>query len=147
MGHGRGEAAEDLIPLPKSGQKRAKSSICRNFARPVIPGLQGAITLSESWCCQLRIATDPINKSDLADCSMIQCLAFAFKAIFKSRARLVAENPCLRQQLVVSMGRRIRPRLRDEDRRFWVLACRWFSEWRRSLWDFERAVPLPDSRS
>ena len=32
---------------------------------------------------------------------MIRCLAYAFKVIFKSRARLVAENLCLRQQLIV----------------------------------------------
>lgn len=32
---------------------------------------------------------------------MIRCLAYAFSAIFKSRARLVADNLCLRQQLVV----------------------------------------------
>ena len=31
---------------------------------------------------------------------MIRCLAFAFTAIFKSRARLVAESLCLRQQLI-----------------------------------------------
>ncbi len=64
---------------------------------------------------------------------MIRCLAYAFKAIFKSRTRLVAENLCLRQQLVVLKRRQIRPRLRDSDRRFWVLACQWFSGWRRSL--------------
>ena len=32
---------------------------------------------------------------------MIRCLAYAFTAIFKSRASLVAENLCLRQQMVV----------------------------------------------
>ena len=64
---------------------------------------------------------------------MIRCLAYTFKAIFKSRTRLVAENLCLRQQLVVLKRRQIRPRLRDSDRRFWVLACQWFSGWRRSL--------------
>ena len=64
---------------------------------------------------------------------MIRCLAYAFTAIFKSRARLVAENLCLRQQLVVLTRRQIRPRRRDADRRFWVLACQWFSGWRRSL--------------
>ncbi len=64
---------------------------------------------------------------------MIRCLARAFKAIFKSRARLVAENLCLRQQLIVLKQRQIRPELRDADRRFWVLACQWYSGWRRSL--------------
>ncbi len=64
---------------------------------------------------------------------MIRCLAYAFTAIFQSRASLVAENLCLRQQLVVLKRRQIRPQLRDADRRFWVLACQWFSGWRRSL--------------
>jgi len=64
---------------------------------------------------------------------VIRCLAYAFNAIFKSRARLVAENLCLRQQLIVLKRRQIRPQLRDADRRFWVLACHWFSRWRRSL--------------
>ncbi len=64
---------------------------------------------------------------------MIRCLAYAFKAIFKSRAQFVAENLCLRQQLVVLKRRQVRPLLRDSDRRFWVLACQWFSGWSRSL--------------
>ncbi len=64
---------------------------------------------------------------------MIRCLAYAFKGIFKSRARLVAENLCLRQQLVVLKRRQIRPRLRDSDRLFWVLACHGSLGWRRSL--------------
>jgi len=64
---------------------------------------------------------------------MIRCLAYAFTAVFKSRARLVAENLCLRQQLVVLKRRQGRPQLRDADRRFWVLAYRWLSSWRQSL--------------
>ncbi len=52
---------------------------------------------------------------------MIRCLAYVFNAIFKSRARLVAENLCLRQQLVVLKRRQVRPQLRNADRRFWVL--------------------------
>ncbi len=64
---------------------------------------------------------------------MIRCLAYAFTAVFKSRARLVAENLCLRQQLVVLKRRQARPQLRDADRRFWILAYRWLSGWRQSL--------------
>ncbi len=64
---------------------------------------------------------------------MMWCLAYAFKAVFKSRTRLVAENLCLRQQLIVLKRRRARPQLQDADRRFWVLACQWFSGWRASL--------------
>jgi len=64
---------------------------------------------------------------------MIRCLAFAFTVIFKSRASLVAENLCLRQQLIVLKRRQARPQLRNADRRFWILACQLFSGWSRSL--------------
>ena len=64
---------------------------------------------------------------------MIRCLAYAFTAIFKSRARLVAENLCLRQQLIVLKRRQVRPQLRDADRRFWILASQLFSGWSRNL--------------
>jgi hypothetical protein len=64
---------------------------------------------------------------------MLRCLACVFTAIFKSRARLIAENLCLRQQLIVLKRRQARPRLRDADRRFWILAHRLFSGWSRSL--------------
>lgn len=64
---------------------------------------------------------------------MIRCLVYGFTAIFKSKARLAAENLCLRQQLIVLKRRQARPRLRDADRRFWVLVCRWFSDWSNCL--------------
>jgi putative transposase len=64
---------------------------------------------------------------------MSRCLAYAFAAIFKSRASLVAENICLRQQLIVLKRPQIRPQIRDPDRRFWIFACRLFSGWHRSL--------------
>ena len=72
-----------------------------------------------------------INRNNVGDFSMIRCLAYAFTAIFKSRARLVTENLCLRQQLIVLKRRQARPQLRDADRRFWVLACQLFSGWSR----------------
>jgi hypothetical protein len=58
---------------------------------------------------------------------------WAIVACLRSRASLVIENVCLRQQLVVLRRRQPRPRMRDSDRRFWVLACRWFTAWRGSL--------------
>ena len=64
---------------------------------------------------------------------MVRWAATALAEFLKSRASLVAENLCLRQQLLVLQRRHPRPRLRDADRRFWILACRWFSGWRRSL--------------
>ncbi len=64
---------------------------------------------------------------------MIRCLVYTFTAVFKSKARLVAENLCLRQQLIVLKRRQARPQLRDTDRRFWILACQLFSGWHRSV--------------
>jgi transposase InsO family protein len=63
----------------------------------------------------------------------MQWLIGAITACFKSKAQLVAENLCLRQQLVVLNRRRPRPRLRDSDRCFWILVYRWFVQWRELL--------------
>jgi len=46
---------------------------------------------------------------------------------------MIAENLCLRQQLIVLKRRQARPQLRDADRRFWIVACQMFSDWSRSL--------------
>jgi hypothetical protein len=54
-------------------------------------------------------------------------------AIFRPKALSIAENLCLRQQLVVLQRRYPRPRLSDADRCFWILASRGFSDWRHSL--------------
>ena len=64
---------------------------------------------------------------------MIRWLAPAVTACFKSKTQLIAENLCLRQQLVVLKRRQQRPRLRDSDRRFWIVAYRWFTRWRETL--------------
>ena len=59
----------------------------------------------------------------------MRLLVLAIVAIFRPKALLIAENLCLRQQLIVLQRRHPRPRLRDADRRFWILASRWFSDW------------------
>src|SRR4029453_12948096 len=64
---------------------------------------------------------------------VIRWMAWAIAALLKPKARLVAENLCLRQQLVVFQRRQPRPRLLGADRRFWVLASEWFSGWRDAL--------------
>ena len=52
---------------------------------------------------------------------------------FKSKVQRMAENVCLRQQLIVLKRRRPRPHLQDSDRRFWILVCRWLGRWRETL--------------
>ena len=64
---------------------------------------------------------------------MVQWVVLAIVAVLKPKALLVAENLCLRQQLLVLKRRPPRPRLTDADRRFWIFACRWFSDWQESL--------------
>jgi hypothetical protein len=64
---------------------------------------------------------------------MLRCLLCVLAAAVQPKALLIADNLCLRQQLVVLQRRKPRPRLEDVDRRFWILACRWFSGWQTSL--------------
>ena len=64
---------------------------------------------------------------------MIRWIGQALAAFLKPKARLVAENLCLRQQLLVLQRRHPRPWLENADRRFWILACRWFFGWRETL--------------
>jgi putative transposase len=64
---------------------------------------------------------------------VFQWVARAIGGFFRSRASLVAENLCLRQQLLVLQRRHPRPRLTDADRRFWILASRWFWGWGGTL--------------
>ena len=64
---------------------------------------------------------------------MLRCLLWAFAAAVQPKALLIADNLCLRQPRLVLQRRMPRPRHEDADRRFWILACRWFSGWRTSL--------------
>jgi hypothetical protein len=57
-----------------------------------------------------------------AGAQVLRLLVLAIGAIFKPKTLLIAENLCLRQQLVVLQRRHPRPRLSDADRRFWILA-------------------------
>jgi putative transposase len=60
-------------------------------------------------------------------------LVLVLAGSIQTRARLIAENACLRQQLVILKRRQKRPSLRDADRRFWILSSRWFGHWRETL--------------
>ena len=71
--------------------------------------------------------------NDGAGAQVLRLLILAIAATFRPEALLIAENLCLRQQLVVLQRRHPRPRLRNADRRFWILASRWFSDWRTPL--------------
>ena len=60
-------------------------------------------------------------------------VGWAITSFFRSRSTLIAENLCLRHQLLVLQRRHPRPRLRNADRRFRILACRWLTGWPRSV--------------
>jgi hypothetical protein len=64
---------------------------------------------------------------------MFRCLLWAMAAAVRPKALLIADNLCLRQQLLVLQRRIPQPRLKDADRRFWILAYRWSVGWRSSL--------------
>ena len=64
---------------------------------------------------------------------MFRFLLWAILAALKPKALVVAENLCLRQQLLVLQRRQPRPYLKTADRLFWVLASRWLSGWRNLL--------------
>jgi putative transposase len=52
---------------------------------------------------------------------------------FRSRRKLLLENLALRQQLAVLKRRQDRPTLLPFDKLFWMLECRFWSEWKKSL--------------
>ncbi|MCU1224360.1 MAG: transposase, partial [Edaphobacter sp.] len=51
----------------------------------------------------------------------------------RSRRRLLVENLALRQQLTVLKHKHPKPRLGMVDKLFWVLASRFWSDWKKSL--------------
>ena len=60
------------------------------------------------------------------------CLG-AILRLFRSRQDLLVENLALRQQLSVFQRRNRRPKLAVLDKLFWVLARRFWSDWKKSL--------------
>ena len=64
---------------------------------------------------------------------MLRCLLWALAAAVQPKALLIADNLCLRHQLLILQRRKPRPRPEDVDRRFWILAYRWFAGWQTSL--------------
>jgi hypothetical protein len=63
---------------------------------------------------------------------VLHFLVLAILAALKPKALLVAENLCLRQQLLVLERRHAQARLLNADRQFWICASRWFAGWRNS---------------
>jgi len=67
---------------------------------------------------------------------MVDAIALLVGAILRlcrARQRLVLENLALRQQLTTLKRRHPRPRLSAFDKLFWVLARRFWSEWKKVL--------------
>ena len=64
---------------------------------------------------------------------MIQLIVSGLIAWFTSKQRLTMENLLLRQQLIVLRRRQSRSSGLNHDRRFWILAYRYFRHWREAL--------------
>ena len=64
---------------------------------------------------------------------VVRWIILGLANLFRSRASLVAETMCLRQQLLVVQRKQRRPFLTDRDRLFWVLMSRLFPGWREPL--------------
>ena len=60
-------------------------------------------------------------------------LVGAILRLFRTRRRLLLENLALRQQLLAMKRRYPRPRLAALDKLFWVVARRFWSEWKQAL--------------
>ena len=57
----------------------------------------------------------------------------ALSHLFRNRGNLVLENLALRQQLAVLKRRHPRPSLGLSDKLFWLVARRFWSEWKQAL--------------
>ena len=66
-------------------------------------------------------------------CRFLRLWFEAIVSLFRSRQDLLLENLALRQQLSVFQRRNRRPKLAVLDKLFWVLARRFWSEWKNSL--------------
>ena len=88
------------------------------------PSIGFAVDNREAW---------PLSYSPGLVGGVVRFLVWIISAAVKPKALLVAENLCLRQQLLVLQRRHPQPRLRNADRQFWICASRWFTDWRNSL--------------
>ena len=64
---------------------------------------------------------------------LVSLLAWSLRAVLKSRRALALENLALRQQLATYARAQKRPRLRPEERAFWVALSRVWPGWRSPL--------------
>jgi len=60
---------------------------------------------------------------------LVALLVWFLRAVFAARESLALENLALRQQLATYAREQKRPRLRPEERAFWVALSRVGSEW------------------
>jgi len=64
---------------------------------------------------------------------LFRTLAWLFRALLRTRNDLAMENMALRQQLSVYGQLKVKPRLKTEDRVFWVLFSMGYRSWRTCL--------------
>jgi hypothetical protein len=64
---------------------------------------------------------------------LVSLLAWILRAVFRSRRSLVLENLALRQQLAAFARAQKRPRLKPDDKAFWMALSKVWRDWRSSL--------------
>jgi len=64
---------------------------------------------------------------------LVALLVWFLRVVFASRGSLALENLALRQQLATYARLQKRPRLKPQERAFWVALSRVWSEWRSPL--------------
>ena len=66
-------------------------------------------------------------------CKILIILTNIFKTIFKSKNEIIIENLALRQQLATYKAQKIKPKLRERDRLFWIVLKKSWSKWINTL--------------
>ena len=64
---------------------------------------------------------------------LVSLLVWSLRAVVKSRRSLALENLALRQQLATYARTQKRPRLKPQERAFWVALSRAWQDWRSPL--------------
>lgn len=63
----------------------------------------------------------------------LRAILWLFRATLSAKTDLVMENLALRQQLIILRRKAGQPRLRRQERVFWLWLCRSWNRWRESL--------------
>lgn len=130
----------------------AVRSFAVDFCLPAAQSLPGVLSLAKtpSLLISQDLRRDGIPRSGrtmrpvcgygVMTMDVLHLLVALARACLIPRASLAAKNLVLRQQVVVLRRSVTRPKLRNRDRKFWVLLCRFWNGWRSSLYMLQPAT-------